>query len=100
MARTTKSPALDGVQEQFALPDERFPEVHKVLLELSLKATVPVAPVVTVAVKVTALPKVGVVDEAVNEVVVFAVFIVKVAAFDARKATAVVFELVFEIVTL
>jgi hypothetical protein len=52
------------------------------------------------AVKVTAVPKVGVVDDAVNVVVVFAVFIVKVAAFDARKATAVVFELVFEIVTL
>ena len=65
-----------------------------------MKVTVPVAPIVTVAVKVTAVPKVGVVDEAVNEVVVFAVFIVNVAAFDARKATAVVFELVFEIVTL
>ena len=77
-----------------------MPVVHKVLFEASLKVTVPVAPVVTVAVKVTALPKVGVVDEAVNEVVVFAVFIVNVAAFDARKATAVVFELVFEIVTL
>jgi len=53
-----------------------------------------------VAVKVTAVPKVGVVDEAVNEVDVFAVFIVNVAAFDARKATAFVYELVFEIVTL
>jgi hypothetical protein len=50
-----------------------------VLLEASLNVTVPVAPVVTVAVRVTAVPKVGVVDEAVNEVVVFAVFIVKVA---------------------
>jgi hypothetical protein len=100
MARTTKSPALEGVQEQFALPDERFPEVHKVLLEASLNVTVPVAPVVTLAVKVTAVPNAGVVDDAVNVVVVFAVFIVKVAAFDARKATAVVFELVFEIVTL
>jgi hypothetical protein len=100
MARTTKSPTPEGVQEQFALPEERFPVVHKVLLEASLKVTVPVAPVVTVAVRVTAVPKVGVVDDAVNVVVVFAVFIVKVAAFDARKATAVVFELVFEIVTL
>jgi hypothetical protein len=71
-----------------------------VLFEASLKVTVPVAPVVTVAVKVTAVPKVGVVVEALKEVVVFAVFIVNVAAFDARKATAVVFELVFEIVTL
>ena len=79
MARTTKSPALEGVQEQFALPDERFPEVHKVLLEASLKVTVPVAPAVTEAVKVTEVPKVGVVDEAVNVVVVFAIFIVKVA---------------------
>ena len=77
-----------------------MPVVHKVLLEASLKVTVPVAPAVTVAVKVTAVPKVGVVDEAVNEVDEFAVFIVNVAAFDARKATAVVFELVFEIVTL
>ncbi len=77
-----------------------MPVVHKVLLEASLKVTVPVAPVVTVAVKVTAVPKVGVVDEAVNEVVAFPVFIVNVAAFEARKATAVVFELVFEIVTL
>ena len=100
MARTTKSPALDGVQEQFALPDERFPEVHKVLLELSLKATVPVAPVVTVAVKVTAVPNAGEADEVVKVVVVLAVFIVNVAAFEARKATAVVFVLVFEIVTL
>jgi hypothetical protein len=100
MARTTKSPALEGVQEQFALPDERFPEVHKVLLEASLNVTVPVAPVVTLAVKVTAVPNAGVVDDAISVVVVFAVFIVKVAAFDARKATAVVFELVFEIVTL
>jgi hypothetical protein len=100
MPRTTKSPTPEGVQEQFALPDERFPVVHKVLFEASLKVTVPVAPVVTLAVKVTAVPKVGVVDDAVNVVVVFAVFIVKVAAFDARKATAVVFELVFEIVTL
>jgi hypothetical protein len=100
MARTTKSPALEGVQEQFALPDERFPEVHKVLLEASLNVTVPVAPVVTLAVKVTAVPNAGVVDDAISVVVVLAVFIVKVAAFDARKATAVVFELVFEIVTL
>jgi hypothetical protein len=52
------------------------------------------------AVKVTAVPNAGVVDDAISVVVVFAVFIVKVAAFDARKATAVVFELVFEIVTL
>ena len=100
MARTTNSPALEGVQEQFALPEERFPVVHKVLLEASLKVTVPVAPVVTVAVRVTAVPKVGVVEDAVNVVVVFAVFMVNVDAFDARKATAVVFELVFEIVTL
>jgi hypothetical protein len=68
-----------------------------VLFEASLKVTVPVAPIVTVAVKVTAVPKVGVVDEAVNEVVVFAVFIVNVAAFDARKATAVVFALVYHL---
>ena len=100
MPRTTKSPTPEGVQEQFALPEDRFPVVHKVLLEASLKVTVPVAPVVTVAVRVTAVPKVGVVEDAVNVVVVFAVFIVKVAAFDARKATAVVFALVFEIVTL
>ena len=65
-----------------------------------MKVTVPVAPVVAVAVKVTAVPKVGVVVEALKVVVVFAVFMVNVAAFDARKATAVVFELVFEIVTL
>jgi len=71
-----------------------------VVFEASLKVTVPVAPAVTAAVNVTAVPKVGVVDDAVNVVVVFAVFIVNVAAFDARKATAVVFELVFEIVTL
>jgi hypothetical protein len=71
-----------------------------VLFEASLKVTVPVAPVVTVAVKVTAVPKVGAIDEAVNEVVVFVVLIVNVAVFDARKATAVVFALVFEIVTL
>jgi hypothetical protein len=100
MARTTKSPALDGVQEQFALPEERFPVVHKVLLELSLNATVPVAPAVTVAIKVTAVPKTGLAEEAVNVVVVFAVFIVNVAAFEATKEIAVVFALVFEIVTL
>ncbi len=79
MARTTKSPALEGVQEQFAFPDERFPVVHKVVFEASLKVTVPVAPAVTAAVNVTAVPKVGVVDDAVNVVVVFAIFIVKVA---------------------
>jgi len=100
VALTTKSPALDGVQEQFALPEERFPVLHKVLLELSLNVTVPVAPAVTVAVKVTALPKTGVVDEAVNVVVVFAVFIVNVAVFEAINATADEFVLVFEIVTL
>ena len=100
MARTTKSPALDGVQEQFALPEERLPVVHKVTLELSLNVTVPVAPAVTVAVRVTPVPKTGAADEAVKVVVVLAVFMVKVAAFEAINATAVVFALVFEIVTL
>jgi hypothetical protein len=71
-----------------------------VLLEASLNVTVPVAPVVTVAVRVTAVPNAGVVDEAVNVVVVPAVFIVNVAAFEARNETADVFELVFEMVTL
>ena len=43
-----------GVQEQFALPAAKLPVVHKVLLLASLKVTVPVAPEVTAAVKVTA----------------------------------------------
>ena len=48
-----------GVQEQLALPAAKLPVVHKVLLLASLKVTVPVAPEVTDAVKVTALQNVG-----------------------------------------
>jgi hypothetical protein len=100
MARTTKSPALDGVHEQFALPNERFPVVQSALFEASLKATTPVAPDVTDAVKVTAVPNAGDADEVMKEVVVFAVFIVRVAEFEFKNVSEVEFALVFVIVTL
>jgi hypothetical protein len=60
-----------GVQEQLAVPEARFPVVQSTLLLESLNATVPVAPAVTLAVKVTAEPYVGVVLEAEYVVVEF-----------------------------
>jgi hypothetical protein len=71
-----------------------------VLFELSLKATTPVAPAVTEAVKVTAVPNAGDADEVVKEVVVPAVFIVSVAEFEFKNVSEVELELVFVIVTL
>jgi hypothetical protein len=71
-----------------------------VLFEASLKATTPVAPDVTDAVKVTAVPNAGDVAEAEILVVVFAVFIVSVAAFEFKNVNEVEFALVFVIVTL
>jgi hypothetical protein len=71
-----------------------------VLFEASLKATTPVAPDVTDAVKVTAVPNAGDVAEAEILVDEFAVFIVSVAEFEFKNVNEVEFALVFVIVTL
>ena len=70
-----------GVQEQSALPVAKFPVVHKVVSLASLKITVPVAPEVTAAVKVTELPNVGEEFEALC-VAVVAVFTTTLAAVE------------------
>ena len=54
---TTYVPTALGSQEQVATPDpSKVPVVHKVFPLPSLKTTVPVAPAVTVAVKVSRSP--------------------------------------------
>ena len=57
-------PTAVGSQEQVATPDpSNVPVVHKVFPLPSLKATVPVAPAVTVAVKVSRSPRTKLADD-------------------------------------